>query len=64
MAFLPKLKGFLLLLAIFAVIYIGGMFFLPQFLLVLLLPWGVQLSSWGCSVVTSYSFKFVVVSGK
>ena len=64
MAFLQKLKGFLFLFAISAVIYTGGIFFLPQFLLVLLLPWGVQLSSWGCSFVTSYFFKFVVVSGK
>ena len=57
MALMGQIKGFLLLFPITFVMYLGGIFFLPPFLLLLLLPWGVQLSDRATSFIASLFFK-------
>ena len=62
MALKGKLKGFLFLFPVSFVMYFAGMFFLPPFLLLLFLPWGVQLSDRATSFVASLFFKLAPVS--
>lgn len=56
-----KAKGFVFLFVFSAVLYFGGIFFLPSFLLLLLLPWGVQLSDKAHNFLASTFFKLAPV---
>lgn len=62
MALVPKLKGFIFVFTISAAIYFSGIFFMPRFLPLLLLPWGVMLSHKAHNIVACAFFKLPPVS--
>ena len=62
MALFPRVKGFIFVLAISAVLYFSGMFFMPRFLPLLLLPWGVTLSHKAHNIIACAFFKLPPVS--
>lgn len=62
MALAGRAKGFFFFFIFSVVLYLGSIFFLPAFLLLLFLPWGVQISDKAHAFLASTFFRLIPVS--